>query len=109
MPKRIFEGTIISDKMQNTVVVKVTQIKQHIKYKKRYRVHAKYKAHVVTDGFLVGDKVIIEECRPISKDKTWRVIKKISEGTHNIIDEIHVTAPKLEKLEEEKEVKQEKE
>lgn len=79
MPKRVFEGTIISDKMKNTVVVKVEKIKQHPKYKKRYKVHNKYKAHVTNEGFLVGNKVIIEECRPVSKDKTWRVIKKISE------------------------------
>ena len=75
MPKRILKGTIISDKMQNTVVVKVERIKQHPKYKKRYRVFKKYKAHIIGDGFKIGDKVVIEETRPISKDKTWRVIK----------------------------------
>lgn len=74
MPKRVFEGTIISDKMQNTVVVKVQRIKQHPKYKKRYKVFKKYKAHVEGDNFKIGDKVIIQECRPISKDKAWRVM-----------------------------------
>lgn len=73
MPKRVFEGTIISDKMEKTVVVKVERIKQHPKYKKRYRVFKKYKAHVDGDDFKMGDRVIIQECRPISKDKTWRV------------------------------------
>jgi len=73
MPKRIFEGTIISDKMEKTVVVKVERIKKHPKYKKRYRVYKKYKAHVEGDDFKMGDRVVIQECRPISKDKTWRV------------------------------------
>lgn len=59
--------------MQNTVVVKVERIKQHPKYKKRYRVFKKYKAHIEGDDFKMGDRVIIQECRPISKDKTWRV------------------------------------
>ncbi|NQU83019.1 MAG: 30S ribosomal protein S17, partial [Parcubacteria group bacterium] len=77
-----FEGTIISDKMQNTVVVKVEKVKQHPKYLKRYKVYRKYKAHVVDEGFVIGDKVVIEECRPISKDKTWRVIKKIEAQVH---------------------------
>lgn len=72
--KKQLQGTIISDKMQKTVVVRVERIMQHPKYKKRYRVYKKYKAHVEGDGFKVGDKVTIEECRPISKDKTWRVI-----------------------------------
>jgi len=100
MPKRIFEGTIISDKMDNTVVVKVEKIKQHPKYKKRYKVHNKYKAHAVLEGLSVGDKVMIEECRPISKDKTWRVIKKIAQGISNVSDdigEVEVVAPKVKK------------
>jgi len=81
MPKRIFEGTIISDKMEKTVVVKVERIKQHPKYKKRYRIYKKYKAHVEGEDFKMGDKVIIQECRPISKDKTWRVTGKVQKET----------------------------
>jgi small subunit ribosomal protein S17 len=77
MPKRRLQGTIVSDKMQKTVVVKVERIKEHPKYKKRYKVHKKYKAHIEKGEYKVGDKVIIEECRPISKEKRWRVIKKI--------------------------------
>lgn len=77
MPKRRFEGTIVSDKMTNTVVVKVTKAKQHPKYRKRFNVYKKYKAHVKGDEFKIGDSVIIEECRPISKDKCWRVLNKI--------------------------------
>lgn len=77
MPKRQLTGLIISNKMPKTVVVKVERMKEHAKYKRRYKVHKKYKAHVENGEYSVGDKVMIEECRPISKDKKWRVIKKL--------------------------------
>ncbi|MEK7519448.1 MAG: 30S ribosomal protein S17 [Patescibacteria group bacterium] len=76
MPKRQLKGTVISDKMQKTVVVLVERIKEHPKYKKRYKVHKKYKAHDEKGEYNVKDKVVIEECRPISKEKKWRVIGK---------------------------------
>lgn len=76
MPKKQLQGTIISDKMKHTVVVKVERIKQHPKYRKRYMVFKKYKAHYTGDELKIGDKVVIQECRPISKDKKWRVVKK---------------------------------
>lgn len=77
MPKRQLTGEVISNKMQKTVVVKVERIKKHPKYKKRYRAYKKYKVHDEKGEYKIGDKVIIEECRPISKDKRWRVIKKL--------------------------------
>lgn len=77
MPKRKLIGTIVSDKAQKTVVVKVERIKEHPKYKKRYKVFKKYKAHDEKGDYKLGDKVVIEECRPISKDKKWRVVKKV--------------------------------
>ena len=83
MSKKQFSGQIISNKMQKTVIVRVERLKEHPKYKRRYRLHKNYKAHIegkahVEQGdYNIGDKVIIEECRPISKDKKWKVIKKI--------------------------------
>ena len=77
MPKHKLTGTIVSDKMQKTVVVNVERVKMHPKYKRRYKTHKKYKAHDEKGEFHVGDKVVIEETRPISKDKRWRVITKI--------------------------------
>jgi len=77
MAKKILTGKIISDKMQKTVVVEVETIKEHPKYKRRYKFHKNYKAHVEMGEYKTGDKVVIEECRPISKDKKWKVIKKI--------------------------------
>ena len=77
MPKHQLTGTIVSNKMQKTVIVKVERLKEHPKYKRRYRLHKKYKAHNEKGEYHIGDKVIIEECRPISKEKKWRVIKKV--------------------------------
>ena len=79
MPKRQLTGTIVSDKMQKTIVVNVERIKEHPKYLKRYRISKKYQAHVEQGEYKIGERVIIEECRPISKNKRWRVIKKVDE------------------------------
>ncbi|OIP75426.1 30S ribosomal protein S17 [bacterium (Candidatus Gribaldobacteria) CG_4_9_14_3_um_filter_36_15] len=76
MSKKQLTGTIVSDKMEKTVVVKTERIKEHPKYKRRYRISKKYKAHLEKEDFKKGDRVIIEECRPMSKDKKWRVIGK---------------------------------
>jgi len=77
MPKRQLIGKVVSDKMQKTVVVEVERLKEHPKYKRRYKVGKKYKAHNEKGEYKVGDRVIIEECRPVSKEKRWRVISKI--------------------------------
>ncbi len=73
MPKKQLKGTVVSNKMDKTVVVEVERIKEHRKYKKRYKVHKKYKSHSEAN-LNFGDKVVIQECRPISKDKKWKVI-----------------------------------
>lgn len=78
MPKRQLKGMVISNKPAKTVVVRIDRIKTHPKYKKRYKVSKNYKAHVEGQTFDVGDNIIIEECRPISKDKRWRVVEKIN-------------------------------
>lgn len=77
MPKKQLQGKVISNKMEKTVVVEVERLKEHPKYKRRYKVHRKYKAHDGKGEYHIGDKVVIEECRPISKEKRWKVIKKI--------------------------------
>ena len=78
MSKKLLQGIVVSDKMQKTVVVKVESIKEHPKYKRRYKSHKKFKAHDQNQEYHIGDKVVIEETNPISKDKNWIVIKKIS-------------------------------
>lgn len=77
MPKHKLKGVVVSDKMQKTVVVKVERQVRHPRYKKVYKVHKRYKAHDEKEEYKVGDKVFIEECRPLSKEKRWRVIGKL--------------------------------
>jgi len=77
MAKKRLKGTIVSNKMQKTVIVEVERLKKHPRYKKRYKIHKKYKAHDEKGEYHVGDKVVIEECRPLSKDKKRKVIKKL--------------------------------
>jgi small subunit ribosomal protein S17 len=78
--KHQLTGKIVSDKMAKTVVVSVDRLKEHPKYHKRYRVTKRYKAHDEKGEYKAGDVVTIEECRPISRDKCWKVVKKIESG-----------------------------
>jgi len=89
MVKKKLTGIIVSDKSQKTVVVKVERIKEHPKYKRRYRVSKKYKAHYESGGYKVGDKIVIEECKPISKDKKWQVVEKLA-SSEEIIEPVIV-------------------
>ena len=77
MPKKQLSGVVSSDKMQKTVVVQVERFTVHPKYKRRMKVHERYKAHDENNEYKTGDKVIIEEANPISREKRWKVIKKI--------------------------------
>jgi small subunit ribosomal protein S17 len=77
MPKRQLTGEIVSAKTKNTAVVSVEKIKEHKKYKKRFKFHQKYKAHFEEGEYQPGEKVVIEETRPISRDKRWKIVKKV--------------------------------
>lgn len=74
---RELSGVVVSTKMSKTAVVRVDTIKIHKIYKKRYVVSRKYKAHDENNAYRVGDKVIIRQAKPMSKDKKWAIIKKI--------------------------------
>jgi len=74
--KRRLRGTVVSDKMDKTIVVKVEKMKAHPKYKRRFKTHTKYLAHCEEKEFHIWDKVVIEESRPISKRKKWKVLSK---------------------------------
>ena len=74
---RELSGVVVSNKMMKTVVVKVDTTKTHKIYKKKYVVSKKYKAHDETNAYKRGDKVLLRETKPVSKDKKWAVIKKI--------------------------------
>jgi len=73
---RQIEGVVVSDRMQKTIVVEVVRIKEHPKYKKRFKQTKRYKAHDEKGEYHVGDKVIIQETRPLSKEKRWIVVGK---------------------------------
>jgi len=72
--QRKFDGVVSSDKMDKTIVVKVESIKTHPAYQKRYKRSKKYKVHDEKNQYKEGDQVSFVECRPLSKDKKWRVI-----------------------------------
>ena len=74
MPKRILLGTVISDKADKTVSVRVERRVMHPLYKKFIRRTKKYAAHDPDNQCKVGDMVRIRECRPISKSKRWEVL-----------------------------------
>jgi small subunit ribosomal protein S17 len=72
--KRSFEGTVVSDKADKTVVVLVSRTKMHPKYLKRYVVSKKYQVHDEKNVCKVGDVVSFVECRPLSKHKRWKIV-----------------------------------
>jgi small subunit ribosomal protein S17 len=74
MPKRILQGVVVSDKQDKTVVVSVERQVMHPVYKKFVKKSKKFAAHDENNQCKVGDRVSIEECRPISKHKSWTVI-----------------------------------
>jgi len=72
-----FEGIVTSDKMDKTVVVTVERLEKHPVFGKYVRRRAKFKAHDERNECRPGDRVLIRECRPISREKCWRVVKII--------------------------------
>jgi small subunit ribosomal protein S17 len=74
MPKRILQGTVTSDKNDQTVTVSVERRFKHPVLQKTIRKSKKYRAHDANNAFKVGDTVRIQECAPISKTKRWEVI-----------------------------------
>ncbi len=78
MPKRILQGTVISDMNAKTIVVKVERRFIHPVLGKTVRRSKKYHAHDEKGAFKVGDTVRIQECRPLSKLKTWEVLDRVA-------------------------------
>jgi small subunit ribosomal protein S17 len=73
-------GTVVSDRMQKTVVVRVERLKQHPQYKKVVRQATKFKAHDEANQCATGDVVRIQETRPLSREKRWRVVEIIEKA-----------------------------
>jgi small subunit ribosomal protein S17 len=74
---RKLKGTVVSDKMSKTRIVAVERLKRHKRYHKHYKVTKRYKAHDENNEYKVGDKVVIQESRPMSKEKMWKIVEKI--------------------------------
>jgi small subunit ribosomal protein S17 len=72
--RRRLKGTVTSDKMDKTVVVTITTSKKHPKYLKYFKQSSRFKAHDPENQYKVGDDVVIEETRPLSKGKRWIVV-----------------------------------
>ena len=73
---KILTGTVVSDKMDKTVVVEVERLRPHPKYEKYFRLRRRFKAHDEKNQYRTGDYVLIEETRPLSKEKRWVVVGK---------------------------------
>jgi small subunit ribosomal protein S17 len=80
MPKRVLTGTVVSDKTDKTVVVRVERRVKHPLYGKIIKRSKKYHAHDEANAFKEGEIIRIEETRPISKLKTWRVLGRVDEA-----------------------------
>lgn len=83
MPKKEKIGTVVSNKMEKTIVVSIDEVRAHLQYGKIQKKTIKFKAHDELNECHEGDRVRIEECRPYSKDKKWRVVsvlKRVQEG-----------------------------
>lgn len=73
----VLVGQVSSNKMAKTVIVKISQVKVHPKYHKRYQVTKKYAADTAGQEYQIGDKVEIKETRPLSRTKNWVVVRKV--------------------------------
>jgi len=103
MPKRVLTGTVVSDKGDKTVVVRVERRVKHPLYGKIIKLSKKYHAHDEGNAFKLGEQVRIQECAPISKLKSWTVLDRVG-AAPVVVDEIvevdvskPVTEPKAEK------------
>jgi small subunit ribosomal protein S17 len=90
MPKRVLTGTVVSDKGDKTVVVRVERRVKHPLYGKIIKLSKKYHAHDEGNAFKAGEQVRIQECAPLSKLKTWTVLERVGEAPV-AVDEIAET------------------
>jgi len=78
--RKVQIGKVVSDKMEKTIVVAVETYKKHSLYHKRIKYTKKFKAHDENNDAKIGDTVRIMETRPLSKDKTWRMVEIVEKG-----------------------------
>ncbi len=80
--RKTLTGTVVSDKMMKTRVVQVSSLERHAKYGKLLVQHKQYKAHDEQNESHTGDVVLIQECRPLSKDKRWNISQIVQKGAN---------------------------
>jgi len=95
MPKRVLSGTVVSDKGDKTVVVRVERRVKHPLYGKIIKLSKKYHAHDEGNAFKLGEQIRIEECPPVSKLKSWTVLDRIGAApmASDEIVEVDITRP----------------
>ena len=91
-------GRVVSNKMQKTIVVAVESLKKHPLYKRTYKSTTKFKAHDEHNDALIGDTVRIEETRPLSKDKRWRLVEILNRAAQapSVAQVVAELAPEVE-------------
>ncbi|PIT93175.1 MAG: 30S ribosomal protein S17 [Candidatus Harrisonbacteria bacterium CG10_big_fil_rev_8_21_14_0_10_38_8] len=87
---RKIEGIVTSDKMNKTITVAVSHQKKHEKYHKYFTVTNKFKAHDENEEAKIGDHVIIEETRPLSKEKRWKLLEIVTKAKQEEVTEVEV-------------------
>ena len=88
MPKRVLTGTVVSDKGDKTVVVRVERRVKHPLYGKIIRLSKKYHAHDEGNAFKLGEQVRIQECAPVSKLKSWTVLDRVGAAPADIAETV---------------------
>ncbi|HPW34308.1 MAG TPA: 30S ribosomal protein S17 [Candidatus Paceibacterota bacterium] len=78
--KRQLSGMVVSDKMDKTRVVEISRLKKNTRYEKYFKVSKRFKAHDENNQYHIGDKVVIRECKPMSKDKRWEIVELIAKA-----------------------------
>ncbi|MAE28867.1 MAG: 30S ribosomal protein S17 [Planctomycetota bacterium] len=79
--RRTLQGVVVSDRMDKTITVRVERLFKHPKYKKYIRRHKKYLVHDEENQAGLGDTVDLGECRPLSKNKRWRLLSVVRKST----------------------------
>ena len=93
MPKRVLTGTVVSDKGDKTVVVRVERRVKHPLYGKIIKLSKKYHAHDEGNAFKAGEQVRIQECAPISKLKSWTVLDRVGAAPAEVAEMIEGDVP----------------
>lgn len=95
---RILQGVVVSNRMVKTVIVRVDRLRKHPKYQKYERTSRRFKAHADdARSFSAGDIVLIEESRPLSKEKRWKVVSVVRKAVGNS-DEAEITPETVERI-----------